>query len=72
MLALCKGTGAVEGTAPSLVSWRLGVRRLDVAHLIFASKETFHDMGGLIATPGMDSDLDRDRIALQLMVRFRR
>ena len=60
-----KGTGAVEGAAPSLVSGRLGVGRMDIAHPIFrprkhVAKETPHDLGGLIGSPSLDRDLDRD------------
>jgi hypothetical protein len=60
-----KGTGAVEGAAPSLVSGRLGVGRMDIAHPIFGprkhvAKETPHDLGGLVGSPSLDRDLDRD------------
>lgn len=77
MLVLCKGTGAVESAAPELVTGRLGVGRTDVAHLMFGprehvAKETPHDLGGLIGTPGMDRDLDRNRIAFPRTVHIRR
>jgi hypothetical protein len=77
MLALCKSTGAVEGAVPSLVTGRINVGRLDVAHLVFrphkhSAEETLHNLGCLIGAPCLDRDLDRDRIARRRMVDFRR
>jgi hypothetical protein len=77
MLALSEGTGAGESVEPSLVTGLVGVGGMDVAQLIFrpskhAAKETPHDLGGLIGTPGLDCNLDRDRVVRRRMVHFRR
>jgi hypothetical protein len=68
MLALGEGTSAGKSAEPSLVTGLVGVGRMNVAQLMFrpskhAAKETPHDLGGLIGAPGLDSNLDRDRVA---------
>jgi hypothetical protein len=63
---------AVEGAVPSLIAGGFCVDRMDVAELIFGPRKHFrnknpHDVGGLLSSPGMDRDLDRDHMAARCM-----
>jgi hypothetical protein len=69
-------TSAVEGAAPSLIAGWFSVDRMDVAELIFGPRKHVgnkspHDLSGLLGSPSMDRDLDRDYMAVRCRAHVR-